>query len=71
MTPKKSTGCTPFFITYDAEAMLPTELDYGSPRVCAYREEQSEQGRQDDLDMLHEARDVALIWSAKYEQNLQ
>src|SRR5688572_3063310 len=69
--PNKSTGFTPFFMTYSVEAMLPTELDYGSPRVRTYQEEQSEQGRQDNLDMLDEARGVALIQLAKYQQNLR
>lgn len=69
--PNRSTGFTPFFMTYGAEAVLLTKLDYGWPRVRAYGEEQSEQAWQDDIDMLDEAQDVALIWSAKYQQNLR
>jgi transposase InsO family protein len=32
-TPSRSTGFTPFFLVYGAEAILPTDLEYGSPRT--------------------------------------
>ena len=31
MTPNLSTCFTPFFLVYGAEAVLPTDLDYGAP----------------------------------------
>ena len=34
-TPNRATGQTPFALVYGAEAVLPTELVYGSPRVLA------------------------------------
>jgi hypothetical protein len=37
-TPTKPTGETPFFLIYGVEAVLPTELKHGSPRVLAYDE---------------------------------
>jgi hypothetical protein len=37
-TPSRATGYTPFFMVYDTEAILPTDLDYGAPRVIAYKE---------------------------------
>jgi hypothetical protein len=37
-TATKPTGETPFFLFYGAEAVLPTELKYGSPRVLAYND---------------------------------
>jgi hypothetical protein len=33
MSPNWSTGFTAFFMVYGAEAVLPTDLDYGAPRV--------------------------------------
>jgi hypothetical protein len=36
--PYRATGYTPFFMDYGAEAVLPTNLDYGVPRVMQYRE---------------------------------
>ena len=37
MTPSRATGFTPFFLVYGAEAILPTDLEYGSPRLKAYQ----------------------------------
>jgi transposase InsO family protein len=36
-TPNRSTGFTVFFLTYGAQAVLPSDLDYGAPRVKALR----------------------------------
>lgn len=35
-TPNRSTGYTPFFLVYGAEAVLPTDIQYDSPRVALY-----------------------------------
>jgi hypothetical protein len=35
-TPNRSTGFTPFFLTYGTEAVLPSNLDHGAPRVKAF-----------------------------------
>ena len=37
-TPSRATGFTPFFMVYGSEAILHTNLEYGSPRVKAYDE---------------------------------
>ena len=34
--PNRSTGLTPFFLTYGSEAVLPFDLNYGAPRVRAF-----------------------------------
>jgi hypothetical protein len=66
-TPSRAMGFTPFFMVHGFEAVLPTDIDYGSPWVRAYTEE----GNQVALDQLDEARDVALLRSAKYQQVLR
>jgi transposase InsO family protein len=38
-TPSRATGFSPFFLVYGAEAVLPTDLEYGSPRLKAYQEQ--------------------------------
>jgi hypothetical protein len=38
-TPNRSTGLTPFFLVYRAKAVLPSDVQYNSPRVEAYEEE--------------------------------
>jgi hypothetical protein len=39
-TPNRSTRFTPFFLTYGAEAVLPSDLDHGAPRVKAFDDDQ-------------------------------
>ena len=66
-TPSRATGFSPFFLVYGAEAILPTDLEYGSPRLKAYQEQQNQRAREDSLDQVDEARDVALLHSARYQ----
>jgi hypothetical protein len=37
-TPSRPTGFTTFFLVHGAEAILPTDLEYGFPRVRGYDE---------------------------------
>ena len=57
----------PFFMVYGFKAILPTDLDYGAPRVRAYDEQGAEASLEDAIGQLDEARDVALLCSAKYQ----
>jgi transposase InsO family protein len=66
-TPSRATGFTPFFLVHGAEAVLPTDLEYGSPRVQGYDEDTNQRAREDSLDHLDEARLVALMHSARYQ----
>jgi ribonuclease HI/transposase InsO family protein len=66
MTPSRATGFSPFFLVYGAEAILLTDLEYGSPRTKAYDDQSNQTSREDSLDQLEEARDVALLHSAQY-----
>jgi hypothetical protein len=70
-TPCRATGFTPFFMVHGSEAVLPTDIDYGSPRVRAYTEEGNQVALEDVIDQLDKARDVALLRSAKYQQALR
>jgi hypothetical protein len=70
-TPSRATGFTPFFLVYGAEAILPTDLEYGSPRARAYTDQNNRANREDSLDQLEEARDMALLHSARYQQSLR
>jgi transposase InsO family protein len=70
-TPSRATGFTPFFLVYDAETVLRTNLAYGSPKVKSYDEGANRRAREDSLDQLDEARTVALMHSARYQQALR
>jgi hypothetical protein len=51
--------------------VLPTDLEYGSPRLKAYNEQSNNVARENALDQLEEAHDIALLHSARYQQNLR
>jgi hypothetical protein len=70
-TPSQATGFSLFFLVYGAEAILPTDLEYGSPRAKAYDDQNNQTSRDDSLDQLEEARGVALLHSARYQQSLR
>jgi transposase InsO family protein len=71
MTPSRATGSMPFFMVYGSEAVLRTDLEYGAPRVKAYDEWGNQTTREEALDQLDEAQDVALLHSTKYQQALR
>ena len=58
-------------MVYGTEAVLPTNLDYGAPRVRAYDEQGAKASHEDAMDLLDKARDVVLLRSAKYQQALR
>ena len=50
MTPGRATGYTPFSRVYGSEAILPTDLDHGAPRVRAYNEQGAKVSLEDAMD---------------------
>ncbi|XP_052163120.1 uncharacterized protein LOC127780228 [Oryza glaberrima] len=70
-TPSRATGETPFFLVYGAEAVLPSELSLGSPRVALYNEANQDDLRRDDLDYLEERRRRVALCAARYQQSLR
>jgi hypothetical protein len=65
-TPSRATGFTPFFLVYGSGAVLPIDLEYGSPRLKAYNEQSNDAARENTLDQLEAARDIALLHSVRY-----
>ena len=70
-TPNKSTGFTPFFLVYGAKAVIPRDIEFASPRVTMYTEEEAEEARQDGVNLLEEGRVLALSRSSIYQQSLR
>jgi transposase InsO family protein len=68
---ERATGFTPFFLVYGVETILPTDLEYGSPRTRAYDDQSNRANREDSLDQLEEARDMASLHLARYQQSLR
>ena len=69
-TPNRSTQYTPFFLVHGAEAVLPADVRFEAPRVTAYTESSSNIALQDAVDLLDEARDIALARTMVYQQAL-
>ena len=69
--PNRSTGFTPFFLAYGAEAVLPSNLDHGAPRVKAFDQDQAMEAQQDAFDLLEDAHKMTIIRSAHYQQTLR
>jgi hypothetical protein len=40
----------PFFMVYGSEVVLLTDIDYGAPRVMAYKEQEAKAFLEDALD---------------------
>ncbi|KAK1630215.1 hypothetical protein QYE76_004530 [Lolium multiflorum] len=54
-----------------SEAVIPTDIIHDSPRVQLYTKEEVKEARENDLDLLEEARELALARTAIYQQNLR
>jgi hypothetical protein len=42
-------------------------LEYGSPKIKGYDESSNQRAREDSLDQMDEARDMAMMHSARYQ----
>jgi len=65
-----ATGFSSFFLVYGSEAILPTDIASGAPRIQHYDQGEAEKTRQVDLDCLEEHRVVALMRHARHELQL-
>jgi hypothetical protein len=66
-----TTGFSPFFLVYGSEAVLPTDVAFGAPRIQFYEEGEAEQTRRIDLDNLEEQRLAAVMRQARHDQQLR
>nr|XP_023919270.1 uncharacterized protein LOC112030837 [Quercus suber] len=69
-TPRRSTGESPFSLTYGSEAVIPTEVNLCSARVAGFDPEQNEEMMVGLLDSLEERREMATVRLAEYQQRL-
>nr|CAE02879.1 OSJNBb0022F23.16 [Oryza sativa Japonica Group] len=70
-TPTTSSKETPFFLVYGSEAMLPSELRHQSTRVQKYSNEDQEEQRNVDVNLLEEHRERVAVRAANYQQALR
>jgi hypothetical protein len=65
-----ATDFSPFFLVYGSEAILPTDVAFGGPRIQFYEEGEAEQTRRADLNSLEEQRLAAVMRQARHDQQL-
>jgi hypothetical protein len=56
---------------YGSEVILPSELQYGSPKVQGYQLVEVEQERRDAINLLKELRGIAITRMVRYQQTLR
>ena len=68
--PRRSTGETPFSLTYEGEEVIPTKVSLCSARVSGFVLAKNEELMVKQLDLLEEHRESATLKLAKYQQKL-
>jgi hypothetical protein len=61
-------GNSPFFLVYGSEAILPTNVAFGAPRIQHYEEGAAEETRKVNPDSIEEHRVAALMQYMRYKQ---
>ena len=67
----RATSYSPFFMVYDSEVVLPSNIAFGAPRIQNYDKNEAESTRCTDIDSVEEHRLTASIQHVRYEQQLQ
>ncbi|KAD5960652.1 hypothetical protein E3N88_12124 [Mikania micrantha] len=69
-TTKNATGQTPFSLVFGSEAVLPTEIIISTTRTSLQTIESNKEVLSHDIDTIDEARDIAKIRMAAYQQKI-
>ena len=67
----RATGYFPFFMVYGFEAVLPSDIAFGSPHIQNYDENKAESTRRTDIDSAEEHCLTASLQRARYEHQLR
>ena len=70
-TPRRSTGETPFSITYGAEAVIPLETSFLMSRTSSFNPRDKDEQLTKSLDLIEEKRENAMVQLAYYQQKLK
>ena len=70
-TPRKSTGETPFSMTYGAEVVIPLENGFPTMRTSAFTLDGNSELLKKNLDLIEERRENAMVQLAYYQHKLK
>ena len=70
-TPRRSTGETPFSMTYGAEAVIPLESGFPTMKTSSFNPKNNDEQLARSLDLIEEKRENAMVQLAHYQQKLK
>ena len=70
-TSRRSTGETPFSMTYGAEAVIPLETSFPTTRTSSFNPKDNDEQLTRNLDLIEEKKENAMVQLAYYQQKLQ
>ena len=70
-TPRKSTGKTPFSMTYGAEAVIPLENSFPTMRTSTFISDGNDELLKKSLDLVEERRESAMVQLAYYQHKFK
>ena len=70
-TPCRSTGETPFSMTYGVEAVIPLEIGFSTIRTSSFNPKDNDEQLTRCLDLIEEKRENAMVQLAYYQQKLK
>ena len=71
ITSRRSTGETPFSMTYEAEAVIPLETSFPTSRTSSFNPSDNDEQLTKSLDLIEEKRENAMVQLAYYQQKLK
>ena len=70
-THRRSTGETPFSLTYGAEAVIPLETGFPTIRTSSFNPKDNDEQLTRNLNLIEERREDAMVKLAYYQQKLK
>ena len=70
-TPRRSTGETPFSMTYGAEAVIPLEIGFPTLRTTSFNPSSNNELLEKSLDFVEEKKENAKVQLAYYQHKLK
>ena len=69
--PRRSTGETPFSMTYEAEAVIPLETRFPTSRTSLFNPSDNDGQLTKSLDLIEEKRENVMVQLTYYQQKLK